>query len=401
MYNIELIKLLFNAAHIQRWNDHARAHNFTELDKQSHKMAIAYVLARHEEDAGKQIDWLKIIEGGIFEFLHRIVLTDIKPPVFYILQAKYKDKLNDWVMEQLQPVLQDMPNGFDKRFEEYLKVDNEQCLEKEVLQAAHYLATRWEFKFIYDLNKQLCGIEETKAGLDSDIEKYYGLESVRRLVLYKKESDFIDLVGQLRFQKRWAQIPRVPETSVQGHMLIVAVLSYLFSTKDLKACPRRVINNFYAGLFHDLPEVLTRDIISPIKRSIKGLDEIIKDMESEFMNKKIYPLLPTKWHRDIKYYTEDEFKTKIENESGKVVFISSEQIKDFNEDKYNPLDGEMLKFCDNLSAMLEVVVSKQHGITSTTLENSLNSLRANFKGKNISGIDLENISKGLQESFRI
>ena len=63
MYNVELIKMIFDAANIQRWNDHVRTQNFTELDKQAHKMLIAYVLARHEEDAGAKIDWQKIIEA--------------------------------------------------------------------------------------------------------------------------------------------------------------------------------------------------------------------------------------------------------------------------------------------------------------------------------------------------
>ena len=30
-----------------------------------------------------EINWQNLIEGGIFEFLHRTILTDIKPPVFH------------------------------------------------------------------------------------------------------------------------------------------------------------------------------------------------------------------------------------------------------------------------------------------------------------------------------
>ena len=42
----DLIEFIFEAAHIQRWNDHIRPQGFTELDKQAHKMMIMYVLAR-------------------------------------------------------------------------------------------------------------------------------------------------------------------------------------------------------------------------------------------------------------------------------------------------------------------------------------------------------------------
>jgi putative hydrolase of HD superfamily len=41
-----IIDRLFEAASIQRGNDHVRPVKFTELDKQAHKMIIAYVLAR-------------------------------------------------------------------------------------------------------------------------------------------------------------------------------------------------------------------------------------------------------------------------------------------------------------------------------------------------------------------
>ena len=40
------IEVLYEAAHIQRWNDHIRPQGFTELDKQAHKMVILYVLSR-------------------------------------------------------------------------------------------------------------------------------------------------------------------------------------------------------------------------------------------------------------------------------------------------------------------------------------------------------------------
>lgn len=390
MYNVELIKMIFDAANIQRWNDHIRTQNFTELDKQAHKMLIAYVLARHEEDAGAKIDWQKIIEGGIFEFLHRIVLTDIKPPVFHLLQKDSKEQMDAWVLAQLEPLISDIPYKFKEKFVEYLKADAQKVFEKKILQASHYLATKWEFKFIYNLNSVLYGIEDTKKAIDVEIEQYYDLKSVQKLVLYKQEYDFIDLVGQLRFQKRWAQTPRIPETSVLGHMLIVAILSYFFSL-ELQVCEKRLRNNFYAGLFHDLPEVLTRDIISPVKRSIAGLDILIKNIEEKYMLEKIYKLIPANWHNDIKYYTENEFKNKIVNKMGKVEYVSVEKLHQYNEDHYNPLDGEMLKFCDNLSALLEVLVSRQHGVTSRKMEDAIDSISNQYLNCKIAHIDLQEL----------
>ena len=46
MIRKSLIEKMFEAASIERWNDHIRpSRGFTELDKQSHKMIYAYVLS--------------------------------------------------------------------------------------------------------------------------------------------------------------------------------------------------------------------------------------------------------------------------------------------------------------------------------------------------------------------
>ena len=53
----DLLEFMYEAAHIQRWNDHIRPQGFTELDKQAHKMMILYILARYEEqDKGAKLD---------------------------------------------------------------------------------------------------------------------------------------------------------------------------------------------------------------------------------------------------------------------------------------------------------------------------------------------------------
>ena len=70
---------IFNAAAMQRWNDKIRPVELKELDKQGHKMTIAYFLGKFEEQTSG-FSWLEIIEGSLFEFLERLVITDLKMP---------------------------------------------------------------------------------------------------------------------------------------------------------------------------------------------------------------------------------------------------------------------------------------------------------------------------------
>ena len=388
MLSKAIIELFYQAAHIQRWNDHIRPQGFTELDKQAHKMIIAFILAKYEEtERKKAINWKGLIAGGLFEFLHRIVLTDIKPPIFHKLMRRKGKELNEWVLDQLKNKIS-VQEQFFKDFRDYL-FSPIMPLEKKILRAAHYLATNWEFQIIYNLNKNLFGLEDTKAAIENELEEHIDLIGVQRLALREKQKThaFIDFVGHLRFQQRWAQTPRLPETSVMGHMLVVAMLSYLCSI-ELNACAKRIVNNYFTGLFHDLPEVLTRDIISPVKRSVMGLRAIIEEIEREQFEEKLLPLLPSAWHKDIKYFVENEFESKITTENNEIKLVSSQEINEsYNKDSYSPVDGKIIKICDDLAAYVETYFSISHGITSETLTSAHKALYNQYKQKKVAGID--------------
>ena len=170
-------------------------------------------------------------------------------------------------------------------------------------------------------------------------------------------------------------------------MLIVAMLSYLCSV-EMKACPQRTINNYFGALFHDLPEVLTRDIVSPVKSSVAGIEEIIKEYEKILVEEKLLPLLPASWHEEIRYYIEDEFanKVKIGGEIRKE-FTNEEISAQYNAAEFMPLDGKILKICDHLAAFIEATLSMQHGIKSQHLEEACQRLHNQYRGKVVAGID--------------
>jgi putative hydrolase of HD superfamily len=177
----------------------------------------------------------------------------------------------------------------------------------------------------------------------------------------------------------------VPRISVLGHMLIVAILSYLFSL-EINACRKRCINNYFTGLFHDLPEILTRDIIDPVKKSVVGLTRLIKTYENKEMKERIYKLIPKTWHSEIKMFTKDEFMNTVVLNDITVIKDSGEISKKFNEDKFNPRDGELVEATDNLTAFIEAYQALKNGITSQELLNARDSLGKKYKGKTISGI---------------
>lgn len=387
-----LMELLFSAFSIERWNDHPRTAQFTEMDKQAHKAMIAYVIARTEEDKGAVVDWDRLIEGGIFEFLHRVLVTDIKPPIFHQLMAdsKQKRQLNNWVLVQLKPLLSALPGGVCQRCEKWFESGDED-LERRILGAAHYMATRWEFNFIYEWSRSLVGIDLTRQQIMGQIERYDDLAAVQQFLssIASGRSEglfaFISLFGQLQFQKRWAQLQRLPPTSVLGHLLMVAVLSWLISL-EVNAGPKRRRNNFYCGLFHDLPEVLTRDIISPVKRSVRGLDDLIKELENRSIHETIFPLLPVSWQEDILYYTMDEFKSR-RRLCGKVELLDRDLGPEDDAPQMDAVDGRIVEVCDKLSAYIEASESIRLGVAPQQLRDAKRHIDSLFGTAVISGYD--------------
>ena len=101
----ELLERLFVCASIRRWNDKATPLEFVELDKQAHKIILAYIFAKYEEDSGVAIDYTRLIWQFLFEFFERVVLTDIKPPVFNRLKQVCGEELANFVESKLESEL--------------------------------------------------------------------------------------------------------------------------------------------------------------------------------------------------------------------------------------------------------------------------------------------------------
>lgn len=350
--NMDLIYKLFNAVNISRWNDHLRPVDFTELDKQSHKAATAWFLGKYEETEKKaRIDWKRIIEGCMFSFLKRTVLTDLKPPLLHKVEKEKFDEVNKYVISEIEENVPNINESFMRKFKEFIGLKEPyKDINYRIISAAHDIATKWEFNLIYDMNKSvLFDIEDTKKELNRNIENHSDLAGVKYIMSDNdKSKTFIDLVGQLRFQKRWTRLPRIPETTVLGHSLIVANMMYLYDLdENVDDC--QVYNDYYTALFHDLPEALTKDVISPVKKGIDSMDSILKKYEGQLIKEKIIPLLPPNWSQDFSFLVSDPFK---------------------DADNKN---GSCIKICDKMSAYIEAYASEKFGIHSSQL----------FKNKNI------------------
>ncbi|GAB6110815.1 HD domain-containing protein [Desulfomicrobium salsuginis] len=380
-----LLQLVFSGSFMKRWNDKMRPMELVEVDKQAHKMIAAWLLFElnsqgmsPEEKSALGED---IVRGGIFDYLYRLVITDIKPPIFYQIKANpaHYEKLTAWVLNELQPRVQPLGKDFWDAMRTHFErqVRRDESLASRILDAAHLFASRWEFHLIRDLNQWDEEMDEIEENFRQGLEAHLDLAGVRQLLEGPgtRLGKFAFMCGRLRFQKRWSQTPRIPETSVLGHMFIVACLAYFFSIA-VGACPVRRHNNFFAGLFHDIPELLTRDIISPVKSSVQGIGDLIREYEGKELEQRLFSILDRSVYTDLverlSYFLGIEVGSEFEAtilQDGVARVVGWEQLQgQYNEDRFCPKDGRMLKICDHLAAFLEAYTALSNGITNSHLQ---------------------------------
>ena len=392
-----LILKIFEGFSIQRWNDLIRPFELVEMDKAGEKMVLAYIIGKFEENKGEKIDWHWMIYASLFDLLRKIALCDIKAPVQQMLKKEFPEeylRLNEWVLNQYSNL---MDEKLFSEFSDYVysksgtkTIPDDLKKTVRVYEAAHKFATIRELEMISVVNEKE-RLADIKTELEEQIQPYLEFEGLQKLITHQKAFKFLLKIEQLRFQTRWNQTPRIPATSVLGHCFYVAIMTLLLGREsNPKMCRQRVINNFFSALFHDLPESVTRDIISPVKQATDDLPNIVKKIENEIVSKELVPLMENFFVNQIIYYTSDEFSNRIQNEMGIIQIVSYDELNEkYNDEKFQPIDGTLVRICDHLSALMEASISINHGITSEHLEVGLEATVNHYKKNQvINGINV-------------
>ena len=386
---------IFEGFSIERWNDLIRPFDLIEMDKSAEKMVLVYIIGKFEEQKGKQIDWEWLIYASLFELLRKIALCDIKSPVQRMIRKQYPAeyaKLNEWVFEQYETLITD--DDLKAKFKQYIDQNTNkqqnQTLEMRIFRAAHKYSTMREFEMLSPLNETI-RLAKIQKELNEDIGEYLDFKGLQLLLTKQKPYEFLLMIEKLRFQTRWNQTPRVPKTTVLGHSFFVAIITLILGREcGAEMCKARVYNNFFSALFHDLPEAVTRDIISPVKQATRELPSIVKDIEDKIVHEELYPLMEDFYAEELLYFTSDEFENRIRFADVNVQHVSFEDLNTkFNSAAYFPVDGKLVRASDHIAAFLEADSSINYGITSQHLREGRNNLLKLYKkGVKINGIDV-------------
>ena len=331
----KLLKLMLTRGlSMKRWNNFPRIEDVSHLDNIWYKLHVALFLAYLEEKNGNKVDREFLIKKIIFSSFRWLVISDIH------------SWTRDYIMEIDPDIFSEIEKKaytaiFEKEVPEYLLEDikntihdESKTLELDIIFAAKKYAAYREclvnekvFSDMYEvpLKGLIISLEEQRKKLKS-LDILLGNDN------YVK---FLSHIRRLSHSLRWNQEKRMFPVSVMSHLVIITFLSYvLWKIENNNGEKYNILELMLKSIYHDIPEAITGDIITPTKKSVPWFEEVLEKAEIKMMDDYLF------------YYVEDDYKD----------LVSSYMLQPF-EWKH----GKLAKQADILSALFEAKVEVNNG----------------------------------------
>jgi putative hydrolase of HD superfamily len=183
-------------------------------------------------------------------------------------------------------------------------------LEDEIILSAKKFAWYQEcvinsrvFLYAYDV-----AMEQIKEYLEEHKNNLYSLRELLKNDNYK---NYLSHIRRLSHSMRWSWKQRKYPISVMAHLTIVTFISYImWSLENQNWEDYDVYNLMVKWAYHDIPEAITWDIITPIKKSVKWFREVLEKVEEKMMNDYFFIYVWNEYKQEIKQCMLDPFSWK-------------------------------------------------------------------------------------------
>jgi putative hydrolase of HD superfamily len=364
---------------LQRWNLHPRVETWVEAESAALRAHWAYAIMMSASETGappKEV--IHLLFRILLKPLNKHFMTDIS--VFVTKKLKTKA---EWasvvngsatdtaklfprdISEIVQRYLSykgDYTKGWDKKWGEGMKDD----VNKKTRTSIDDIIEFCKFR----VQKRECEINNS---IYPDKYRPFFEKEIIPKIKEKKYSSYckiieddekhpikgyFETIAHLKYLRRWNTTNRFIPSSVLGHTYIVTILALMFSLTEAKEGDTIdfVHEALLRALFHDVPEAVTGDIITPVKNKINKEmgKETVENIEEELVAGFI-DVAPAAVGKVIKKDGLDLFKKLTNKDVGKSV--------------------SLVKDCDRLALMLECLYEKEAGVVPPEMEESYHKCR--------------------------
>jgi len=306
-----------------------------QMDNVGATLHTALFLAYLEEKQTKQeIDTLYLMKKTIFTSLADLILSDINSGT-----KAYIKKLDPKIFEEL----------YGKAYEYFLHSEAPESLKEDFRNTmseknkpredAIFLAAKKYIGYVEASTNARVFPEIYEVPLDDikkDLVLFSGeLESLKELLKTPDYEKYLAHLYRLSYSMRWNQYQRNAPISVMSHKVVVAYISYIIGMIGNDAGEENDIKNMLLrAIYHDVPEVITGDIITPTKKAVPWFVELLEKVEQAMMDDYLFG------------YITPEYKT----------FLSPFILHPFEWEL-----GEKVKYADVFSALIEAKIEDRAG----------------------------------------
>jgi len=362
---------------MHRWNLHPRVETWVEAENAALVAHWAYVIANTKNKKIKDVDIAHVLFRTLLTSLTKHFMTDIS---FFVTQNLKKKHNKTWVeivnkndkdtaklfpreiIEIISGYLTDEGNYENKDYPVSSKIDKKKkdeiegiirfCQRKVAYQECH--TNSIVYKDIYANIIQSFKVELGE-GSPSEYDKAKGLkpilpkktlEEYNQIMKDKTYDEYFQAIARLKYIRRWNTMSRFTPSSVLAHTYIVTVLALMFSLSegDQPNWNKFVRTSLLTALFHDVPEAMTGDIITPVKNMFNEKEEgVMENVETDLR---------------------ESFTKSI---PGSITSEISPLLIDINNEKPGS-ESSLVKDCDRLALMLECFYEKESKVKNPEME---------------------------------
>lgn len=330
--------MLTSGISMKRWNSYPRIEDISHLDNVWFTLHIAMFLSYLEEKEWKIVDKEFIMKRIIFNSMKTLVISDINSGTRH-----YIEKINKDIFNKIEKKVIDHIISFDAP--DYLKQDmidtldnKEKKLELSIIEASkkyawykECLVNRKVFEDMYEVpyNDIMLYLKNKRKDLNS-------LDKLLKNQDYEK---YLTNIRKLSHSIRWNQEKRIFPISVMSHLVLITYISYIIWTieNNIGTQKYNIFEMMFKALYHDIPEAITWDIITPTKKAVEWFEKILEEVEVKMLNDFLFSYV---WD-DYKWY-----------------------IKDYMLTPWSWDCWPLVKSSDLISALLEAKVEVNHGSTN-------------------------------------
>ena len=280
-----LIDLIISGLSIFRWNTFPRVRNITTLDHLWFVAHISLLIVHLEAENGNiyNIPLLlkKILFSGFFTFYYSDINAEVK--------ERIREKSEELYIELENNVEKNLLNiSISSQMTEDIKHVWEKTKEDTVIAFAKIWAS------YYEVQQNAILYPSAYEKLLSDIKKRSCAEEFAPFLKYircseenqNNEEKYLLVIHRLASSFRWNRSVRKYPISVLSHTFLIAFLTYIIASKE-SLWEDDQTDMILTALFHDIPEAITGDIITPTKKAILWLDHIIEEVEKDMIHEHI------------------------------------------------------------------------------------------------------------------